>query len=242
MNKVLGMMLMSLSTSVFSQSLVEPINIDFHKNSKSKIRLSVSDFNKISVKNEVITDFYYLEDNFNVTFKPPSYDVKDRGEGAIYITPLTDKPSVIFISTNKGHNFSIESEFSEKVGNTYIFDYTNNSLKKPSVLSRAKISDHEKMIDIFVSGIIPSGFIENKIKVSSKRIGRVLNVSEIKEYKSKAYIAKIYQVKNLASKNIKVSSKLFSQKDILAVAQDNDVLSKRQSMKVYTIERRGKNV
>ena len=242
MNKILAVLLASITFSANAQSLIEPINVSFNENSKSKLRLSVRDFNKITVKGEVITDLYYVQDAFNISYKEPSYDLKDRGEGAIYVTPLTDKPAVIYVSTDKGHHFSIESEFSQDSGNTYIFNYEAKRSSKPRNKSKYSISGQEKIVNALVSGKIPPGFKETKVKKGSKYIGRSLKVSTVSEYIGKGYVGKIMQVRNFGSKDIKVSSNLFTHKGVLAVAQDKNVLPHKQAMNVYLVEKRAKNV
>lgn len=237
MSKIISLLIAGISTSVIASTIVEPINIDFNENSKINISLSVRDFNKLKVKDEVITDLYYVQDAFNISYKVPSFNIKERGEGAIYVTPLTEKPSVIYITTDKGHHFSVESVLSDNSGNTYIFNYQKQLKRKVAHRSKAKPSYQEMLVNNLATGQVPKGFSQKKFKQERFSLSKNLKVAEVREYQGNGYLAKIYRVSNYSRDNLKVDIKRFIHKGVMAAAQDSNILPSKQSMNVYTIER-----
>ena len=93
-----------------------PSVISFEEGEQFNLSLSSINFNRVFVEGEKIIKLSYPERAFTVD--KSEMDDPNSIEGSIYLKPAFDVPITLFLTTDKGHHFSLTITPNEAVGKT----------------------------------------------------------------------------------------------------------------------------
>ena len=212
-----------------------PEQLNFHENDRIKIDLSPFSYNKVYVKGEEITDVYFVEGEFNYFQDDYIEDKKTKDDGAIYIVPLTMTSPIIYLTTNKGHHFSLQVMAKGEEGKTISFNYRYPKRRAVKKQTQRHATEAETLLKQIVSGHLPNGFTGGSVRDRGFSFDNAIHMKLVKFYKGDSYKAYVYQATNKSKKPVKVNPEQFSDKETKAIVVSESQLKPKQSMYVYTI-------
>ena len=227
------LLMIAMCLCVFSaQANVSPITVNFKENEKVSLKLSGASYNKILINNEKITDFYYVDGDFIVADTNDLDEFVPKDDGSIYIVPQSDKKSVIYLTTNRGHHVALEVDLDDKSGQIVALEYGRFATPITAKNSKAQPSKAKEILRALVSNKLQGASVSNQAK--EQRINDIA-FKLIKSYQKDNYKALVFEAKNVGQKTIKISPALFSEKNTKAISLENEVLEPNQSTYVYSV-------
>lgn len=184
MKTIIATMLVLMSSVAFSA-------ISVPENENINLSLSKNNINRLLLTKDKITKFRYPQGFLELD--------QNDSDGSIYLTGLYEKPFTVFVTTKRGHHFSININAINGPGKTVEIKNTT-----PSIMSANRWEGNgdikesaSKLINYIASGNVPDGYsIENDFPKKTKRFNRWLTIKKIKQFKGDRLTASIYQLTN----------------------------------------------
>jgi type-F conjugative transfer system secretin TraK len=191
-NKLTKVILMIVPIVVFAGNKPEKIN--FENGETFKVNLSRFDYNRVIVHGEKIIKARYAKGSYQVD---TSEVEDDEDDGAVYLKPVMNRVSTMYISTNKGHTFGIEGVQDDIPGRSFDFSFKKTFIEKPIKTTNTIKRDilHDARV-----GVTPVGFKKIDDYVSITNLNRYLKASLINHYVNGNKEVYKYQITNNSNK------------------------------------------
>lgn len=224
--------LFMLSHQAFASGV---INISFVDNQRIPVTLSSTNINRIDVSNDQISNLL-CPSGFCISKNNPN----DQS-GDAYIKLLTTQPFTIFVSTNSGHNFSLQVTPKASNGKTIVLNAAGAS---PKAQKWEKESSYRKvlikLIKDMMDGKVPSGYGYTAITDSHiEKVFHGLGTLKIKALWTGDYLMGTeFEFKNNANKIITIPDSAFYQPGVRLVAQSSQSVLPGNTENVFEITSR----
>ena len=211
-----------------------PRKIHFNENEKLKLSLSTTSYNKIFINNEKITDFYFVDGDFIVADVNDMDEFMPKDDGSIYVVPQSEKHPVIYLSTSKGHHVALEVSLNEQSGQVVSLEY--GYPKALQIKPAKKVPEAQAILkDVITNKVsyLKEGFIGKQEKAG--KVNGEISTRLMKLYQAGKYHARVYAVKNVSRKTVKITPQQFSEKNTKALTIEEDILKPNQTTWVYSV-------
>jgi conjugal transfer pilus assembly protein TraK len=208
-----------------------PSVIAFEEGEQFNLTLSNTNFNRIFVEGEKIVKLSYTEHAFVVDKSEMNDPVSS--EGSIYLKPNLDIPVTLFLTTDKGHHFSLTVSSNEAVGKTL------KMVTKPqSKLHFAKqdVSDltvNETVLSAMKAGKTPHDFRVIMTQPKPFYIKKDIKVVLKKQFEGESSTGYVYQLENTSKQELALNTALFSHPKALSLSLSEERLAPKQVAYLY---------
>ncbi|STX81256.1 type-F conjugative transfer system secretin TraK [Legionella busanensis] len=213
--------------------------------------LSKTNFNRLSVKGDEISEIRFLEGAFTVE-KNEKANLADNQAAteSIYLRPTFEDELTLFIETRKKHHFLIRVRSDEQTGKDIqlVLAPSNKPLPslakaQPSIKKLANIKSNnaseridELIIEDMAAHKTPKNFDELKVNGQPFYLHKTLKVTLAKSYQGNGLKSYIYRVENTDKKPVELKKNWFeSNKNLRAIKLSESVLSPGQSAWLYSV-------
>jgi len=196
------------------------IERSFADNEQINVVLSNRDINRVLVKGDKIQ---------SVNGPTGLYMAKNDPLGSAYISSYGDSTFTVFVSTSKGHNFSLLVMPRATPGRTIILEPTT-----PSLLTARfeEIESYQKVLITFIKAMINNEmgedytYEEEKSKKSKKiDFYGMADIKQIASYSGSHLLGIVSEIKNKSKKSITLKPSYFYQPGVKAVALSNQTIA-----------------
>lgn len=200
----------------------------FTDNNNIDVELSKSNYNRIVVKNDTITQGYYPEKT--LAFKAVA-------DGSAYIDILKDKPVTLFIDTKGGHHFSLTIKAVEGLGQTIVLTPETAGIKKAANFEKKSPYEETitKLIHSAMNNEAPSGYGIKTAFTGFKSFNKNLSIKTKKQFIGNQFTAEIIQIYNKTSKVQPLYESWFKGTNTRAIAFSQSKLSAKKSALMYVV-------
>lgn len=227
---ILGSVLVLLATGAMSQT-----SLTVHDNSDVALNLSLSNYNRLVVKNDKIVEAIFPETAMGIK--------RDEQDGSVYVMlAAQSNPFTLFLTTESGHHFSVTVTGEEGLGKTVelLAPKTSNTIKT-SAVSNPKITQdphqdamleiinhmerHEPMPGMTVS--LPFGRAE--------RMGAGLSLFPKEVWAGEGVKAERLEVYNGSAKSLNLLPEWFEGKNVTAMKLSQPILKSHETAILYRV-------
>lgn len=216
---------------------VMPAVISFEEGSQFNVSLSSINFNRIFVEGEKIIKLSYPERAFTVD--KSEMDDQSSMEGSIYLKPAFDVPITLFVTTDKGHHFSLTITPQEAVGKTLKLvakpqsklNFVNNEVDDLNP------NENEAVLLLMKEGKVPKDFHLERTYSRPFYIKKDIKVILQKHYQGEALEGYVYRLENTSNHEVALSTALFSNHKALTLSLSDERLLPKKVAYLYGLYR-----
>ena len=229
-----ALLLTALMSSLVNASTV----IAIKDNADKPMALSQNNINRIYIENDKVIDFKFPKGLMQVVGGG-----KVEDDGSVYVTNVSTKPFTLFVTSLKGHHFSLTVEGKEGLGKTY--SIVPQTPAKNTARKWEQKNSYEqtlaKLMTAVIHGEVPDGY-GLEMKRYAKRIAwsKALSLKPIKIVRGDKLIAEVFNVENKTKQKIYLKESYFT-KGTLATSLSSHELKPHSKVRLYII-RGAKNV
>lgn len=208
-----------------------PSVISFEEGEQFNLSLSSINFNRVFVEGEKITKLSYPERAFTVD--KSEMDDLNSIEGSIYLKPAFDVPITLFLTTDKGHHFSLTITPNEAVGKTLkLVAKTQTKLKfvKNDV---SDLNQNEEVLAAMKAGEIPKDFHLERTLSRPFYIKKDIKVVLQKQYQGESLTGYVYRLENTSNHEIALTTELFSNNKAQTLSLSDERLPPKKVAYLY---------
>lgn len=225
-------------SALLSSTAQASIIVAIKDNADKAIKLSQHNINRIYIENDKVVDFKFPKGRMQVIGGANTED-----DGSVYVTNVSKSPFTLFVTSLKGHHFSLTIEGQEGLGQTY--SIVPESPAKQTARKWEQQGSYEqtltKLMSAVIHGDVPDGY-GLEIKRYSKRIdwSKTISLKPVKVVRGDKLVAEIFHVENKTKQKIYLKESYFT-KGTLATSLSSHELKPKSKVKLYII-RGAKNV
>jgi conjugal transfer pilus assembly protein TraK len=223
--------LTSLLCSGSATAEIKPSVIPFEEGSQFNVSLSNINFNRVFVEGEKIIKLSYPERAFTVD--KSEMEDPNSTEGSIYLKPTFDVPITLFLTTDKGHHFSLTITPQEAVGKTLKFvtkrqtklDFVNNNV--------GDLNQNEEVLAAIKAGEVPHDFHLKRTLSRPFYIKKDIKVILQKQYQGEALTGYVYRLENTSNHEIPLTTALFSNNKAITLSLSDEKIAPKKVAYLY---------
>ena len=222
---LLGML---LSSTTFAST-----SVAIKDNSDKQITLSRNNINRLFIENDKVADFKFPKGRMQIIGGKGAIE----DDGSVYITDVSEKPFTLFVTSQKGHHFSLTVQGEEGLGKTL------SLIPETPAIPAAKKWEHKdtyektlsNLMASVIHGDVPDGYGVQK-KTFSKRIqwSKSVQLKPVKVVKGDKLMAEVFHVENRTKQIIYLKERYFT-KGTLAVSLSSRELKPLSKVSLYII-------
>lgn len=231
-NFIIGSLLALLTFESVGQT-----TLPVHDNSDVTLNLSQANFNRLFMKNDIILDFAFPKGAMDIQ--------RDKGDGSVYILPLSPNPFTLFLTTQAGHHFSITVLGEEALGKT--IELVAPKLEsKPSFAKAAPVrtpkitqdSHSDSMLEIIKHMELKEHMPGMKVSHPFGRVERLgagLSLIPKEVWSGAGVEATRLEVYNASNKELNLLPQWFEGKDVTAMKLSQPILKPHETAILYRV-------
>lgn len=208
-----------------------PSVIGFEEGEQFNLSLSSINFNRIFVEGEKIIKLSYPERAFTVD-KSEMNDPASS-EGSIYLKPAFDVPITLFLTTDKGHHFSLTVSPNEAVGKTLKLVAKPQSKLHFVKQDVSDVNQNEDVMAAIKAGQIPKDFHAKPTLPRPFYIKKNIKVVLQKQYQGESVTGYVYRLENTSKHEIALTTELFSHPKALSLSLSEEHLAPKKVAYLY---------
>ncbi len=219
---------------LLSSTALGATSVAIQDNSDKKVTLSQNNINRLFIQNDKVADFKFPKGRMQVVGGKGAIE----DDGSVYITDVSDKPFTLFVTSLKGHHFSLTVQGKEGLGKTL------SLIPETPAIPAAKKWEHKdsyektlsNLMASVIHGDVPDGY-GVQMKTYSKRLrwGKSMNLKPVKVIKGDKLMAEVFHVENKTKKKIYLRESYFT-KGTLAVSLSSRELKPLSKVSLYIIK------
>ncbi len=225
------MFLASLVCSGMATAGAIPSVISFEEGEQFNLSLSRINLNRIFVEGENIIKLSYPEKTFTVD--KCEKDSPDCTYDSIYLKPVFDIPITLFLTTDKGHHFSLTITPNEAVGKTLkLVAKTQTKLKfvKNDV---SDLNQNEEVLAAMKAGEVPHDFRLERTLTRPFYIKKDIKVVLQKLYQGESLTGYVYRLENTSNHEVALTTELFSNNKAQTLSLSDEHLAPKKVAYLY---------
>ena len=200
--------------------------IFFADNEQVSVPLSNRDINRVLVKGDKIQ---------SVNGPVGLFVAKNDSLGALYVNAYGDTPFTIFVSTVKGHSFSLLAFPKSCYGKNIILVSTT-----PILDDQLDGSSYQKTLINLISNVINNELPDDVATLSVKKLKKtdfyhLATIKPIAAYSSDSYVVIVSEVQNKTKTAVNLKPSYFYRPGIKAVALSEPVLPPKETVLLYRV-------
>ena len=200
--------------------------IFFADNEQVSVSLSNRDINRVLVKGDKIQ---------SVNGPAGLFVAKNDSLGALYVNAYGDTPFTIFVSTVKGHSFSLLAFPKSCYGKNIILVSTT-----PILDDQLDGSSYQKTLINLISNVINNELPDDVAALSVKKLKKtdfyhLATIKPIAAYSSDSYVVIVSEVQNKTKTAVNLKPSYFYRPGIKAVALSEPVLPPKETVLLYRV-------
>ena len=208
-----------------------PSVISFEEGEQFNLSLSSINFNRVFVEGEKIIKLSYPERAFTVD--KSEMDDPNSIEGSIYLKPAFDVPITLFLTTDKGHHFSLTVTPNEAVGKTLkLVAKTQTKLK----FVKNDVNDfnqNEEVLAAMKAGEVPHDFHLERTLTRPFYIKKDIKVVLQKQYQGESLTGYVYSLENTSNHEVALTTELFSNNKAQTLSLSDEHLAPKKVAYLY---------
>jgi conjugal transfer pilus assembly protein TraK len=208
-----------------------PSVISFEEGEQFNLSLSSINFNRVFVEGEKIIKLSYPERAFTVD--KSEMDDPNSIEGSIYLKPAFDVPITLFLTTDKGHHFSLTITPNEAVGKTLkLMAKTQTKLKfvKNDV---SDLNQNEEVLAAMKAGEVPHDFHLERTLSRPFYIKKDIKVVLQKHYQGESLTGYVYSLENISNHEVALTTELFSNNKAQTLSLSDEHIAPKKVAYLY---------
>lgn len=208
-----------------------PSVISFEEGEQFNLSLSSINFNRVFVEGERIIKLSYPERAFTVD--KSEMDDPNSIEGSIYLKPAFDVPITLFLTTDKGHHFSLTITPNEAVGKTLkLMAKTQTKLKfvKNDV---SDLNQNEEVLAAMKAGEVPHDFHLERTLSRPFYIKKDIKVVLQKHYQGESLTGYVYSLENISNHEVALTTELFSNNKAQTLSLSDEHIAPKKVAYLY---------
>lgn len=218
---------------IFSSVASASTTVAINDNNDKHITLSQNNINRLYIENDKVIDFKFPKGRMDIIGGNQSAE----DDGSVYITNVSQKPFTLFVTSQKGHHFSLTVDGKEGLGKTFSL-LPATPAKQTARKWEQKNSYEEtlsKLMTLVIHGDVPDGY-GLEMKPLSKRIAwsKSVQLKPLKVIKGDKLMAEVFNVENRTKKKIYLKESYFT-KGTLATSLSSHELKPYSKVKLYII-------
>ena len=224
--------ILSLCVSVSSFSLT---SAHFKENADLAVTLSDSNYNRLVVKGDKITDVHFPEGMMAVS---------NEADGGIYVMVAQNAPFTMFVTTELGRHFSLTVNAEQGLGKTVEFVADGNLVPQITNATKvlAKIAD-PSFLPSNVTELMTS-MLKNKVSTDYQsknyfnraiRLGQGMTLFPKKSYQGSVLTGEVTEIYNGSKSPIDLNESLFNGAGVKAISLSKNTLAPYERALVYRV-------
>ncbi len=204
----------------------------FHDNADVSIVLSDSNYNRLVVRGDKIT---------NAHFPEQALGIKNEDDGSLYVMVAQKEPFTLFLTTEAGHHLSATVNTESSLGKTIEFVPQAGSIAKKAVttpLNTPKLKEAD-VIETLMSHLVQQdailGFDMKHYYGRAIRLHEGLTLFPKLTYSGKTLSGEVTEVYNGGKAPIDLTEQLFMGQGVKAVSLSKPTLLPKQKAYVYRV-------
>lgn len=223
---------LSLCVSVSSFALT---STHFKENADLAVTLSDSNYNRLVVKGDKIT---------NVHFPEGMMAVSNESDGGIYVMVAHPEPFTMFVTTELGRHFSLTVNTEQGLGKTVEFVADGNPA--PQITSASKVmakipeptflpSNVTELMTAMLKSNVSKDYESKKYFGRAIRLGQGMTLFPKMTYKGKTLSGEVTEIYNGSKSPIDLNESLFNGVGVKAVSLSKNTLAPHERALVYRV-------
>ena len=208
-----------------------PSVIAFEEGEQFNLSLSSINFNRIFVDGEKIIKLSYPERAFIVD-KSEMNDPASA-EGSIYLKPAFDVPITLFLTTDKGHHFSLTISPNEAVGKTLKLVAKPQSKLYFVKQDVSLLNQNEEAMAAMKAGQVPKDFHTKPALPRPFYIKKDIKVVLQKKFQGESVTGYVYRLENTSKHEIALTTDFFSHSKALSLSLSEEHLAPKKVAYLY---------
>jgi conjugal transfer pilus assembly protein TraK len=232
-----------IALSVFSGTAlaesIKPKEIEFSENEQITLSLSQTEINKLTVVGDKITDVFatqgYLE-------------YQNDESGNLYTYVRNAEPFTAFISTQKGHTFSIQVKPQVKPSVTAVF-MPKESLQVSSssdLVNGEYVGTLVALSKAMIQGKTIDGYgvhtLNEPLTLEARSMRKEFKAFLVSEYRGEKMKGQIILIKNISKDTMKLTEDLFKISGTRAITLSDELMPPNHETLVYVITDQGRGI
>jgi conjugal transfer pilus assembly protein TraK len=224
---------------LISVTVLAQTTVNVRDNSDVAVTLSASNYNRLIVRSDKITEAHFPEQLLSV---------KSEGDGSLYAMPSGQAPFTLFLSTENGHHFSVTVSGDERLGQTVEF-LAAATIKKefiqkvnPEPSRVAKVSSENAPVDALIQAMRESelrpGFVIKTHFGRAIRLGNGWSLLPKKTYLGETLEGEVMMLYNADKMARSVESNWFAIDKTKAVFLEKTTVPGRARVFLYRVNER----
>lgn len=208
-----------------------PSVISFEEGEQFNLSLSSINFNRVFVEGEKIIKLSYPERAFTVD--KSEIDDPNSTEGSIYLKPAFDVPITLFLTTDKGHHFSLTITPNEAVGKTLKLVAKTQTKLKFVKSDASDLNQNEEVLAAMKAGETPKDFHLKHTLSRPFYIKKDIKVVLQKHYQGESLTGYVYSLENTSNHEVALTTELFSNNKAQTLSLSDERLPPKKVAYLY---------
>lgn len=228
-------LLLGLCCSSLAFSGTPPAVIAFEEGERFDFTLSSINYNRVYVEGETIIKLSYPQGS--ISLDESEKERSDIEEKSVYIKPNFEVPVTLFVTTDKGHHFSLTLTPDETYGKTLRLIPKNQTRVAYVTPHVTEPSEHEAIMAAMKEGLNPKDFNAIPTVPRPFYVKKDLKVTLVKQYKGADLAGYVYKIENTSNHEIALSTDLFSHRKAQSLALSEEQLAPKKVAYLYGLYR-----
>ncbi|MDF1756931.1 MAG: type-F conjugative transfer system secretin TraK [Legionellaceae bacterium] len=198
----------------------------FHDNTDMAITLSKSNYNRLVVRGDKITQAHFPENYMAI---------KNEEDGSLYVTLNNQKPFTLFLTTKAGHHFSTTIDVEDSLGKTIEFVPIVPSIKKPKTIKPQSNINIAWLMQNMLNSSKSAEFHEKHHYGRVIRLQKGLMLTPKTTYSGLGLTGEVLEIYNASKAPITIDDNWFKAVDVKKVFITKQNLAPKQTTKIYRI-------
>lgn len=230
MRSIIGALSLCIAVSSFAVT-----SKSFKENADLAVTLSDSNYNRLVVKGDKITQVHFPEGMMAVS---------NESDGGLYVMVVHPEPFTMFVTTELGRHFSLTVNTESGLGKTLEFVADGNQV--PAITSATKVLSKIPEPSVLPSNVteLMTAMLKNNVSKdyeSKKYFNRAIRLSQGMTlfpkltYKGKILLGEVTEIYNGSNNPIDLNESLFNGAGVKAISLSKNTLAPHDRALVYRV-------
>lgn len=230
MPSVIGALSLCVSVSSFAVA-----SQHFKENADLSVTLSDSNYNRLVVKGDKITQVHFPEGMMAVS---------NESDGGLYVMVANPEPFTMFVTTELGRHFSLTVNTESGLGKT--LEFVADGAPMPAITSATKVlakipepnilpSNVTELMTAMLQNNVPKDYESKKYFNRAIRLGQGMTLFPKLTYKGKILSGEVTEIYNGSNSPIDLNEALFNGAGVKAISLSKNTLAPHDRALVYRV-------
>lgn len=230
MRSIIGALSLCIAVSSFAVT-----SKSFKENADLAVTLSDSNYNRLVVKGDKITQVHFPEGMMAVS---------NESDGGLYVMVVHPEPFTMFVTTELGRHFSLTVNTESGLGKTLEFVADGNQM--PAITSATKVlskipepsvlpSNVTELMTAMLKNNVSKDYESKKYFNRAIRLGQGMTLFPKLTYKGKILSGEVTEIYNGSNNPIDLNESLFNGAGVKAISLSKNTLAPHDRALVYRV-------